>query len=230
MAKRIITFFLIYIAFLISLSFINPVSAQSDSTPTPSYTVGLGAPVTSGEPAPSNFADYTNRIYQFAVVIGISLAVLMIIFGGYKYMGSSGDPQSIAEAKEILVGAVVGLVLILLTRLILATIDPQLLKFPRSAPSFSTAPAANNNPGGGTSTDLDTQAKNLCQNEKAKNRTDWANGPCLTPNLNSSGYAVDIVHNPKQDIDKDSANTCGASTRIFEFDLDCNQVRQDITW
>jgi hypothetical protein len=142
MAKRIITFFLIYIAFLVSLSFINPVSAQifsSSSTPTPSYTVGLGAPVTSGEAAPSNFADYTNRIYQFAVVIGISLAVLMIIFGGYKYMASSGDPQSIAEAKEILIGAVVGLVLILLTRLILATIDPRILQFPRTAPTFTSA-------------------------------------------------------------------------------------------
>ena len=139
MAKRIITFFLIYIVFLISLSFINSASAQSDSTPTPSYTVGLGAPVTSGEAAPSNFADYTSRIYQFAVVIGISLAVLMIIFGGYKYMASSGDPQSIAEAKEILIGAVVGLVLILLTRLILATIDPRLLQFPRTAPTFTSA-------------------------------------------------------------------------------------------
>ncbi|MCX6811226.1 MAG: pilin [Candidatus Berkelbacteria bacterium] len=144
MAKRIITFFLIYIALLISLSFINSASAQiidSSSAPTPSYTVGLGAPVTGGETAPANFADYTNRIYQYAVVIGISLAVMMIIFGGYKYMASSGDPQSIDEAKEILIGAVVGLILILLTRLILATIDPQLLKFPRSAPIFTSTPA-----------------------------------------------------------------------------------------
>jgi hypothetical protein len=138
MAKRIIIFFLIYIVFLIFLSFVGPASAEDSST-TPSYTVGLGAPVTSGEANPSNFSDYTNRIYQFAVVIGISLAVLMIIFGGYKYMASSGDPQSIAEAKEILIGAVVGLVLILLTRLILATIDPQLLKFPTSAPTFTNA-------------------------------------------------------------------------------------------
>ena len=52
-------------------------------------------------------------------------------------MSSAGDPQSLAEAKEILIGAIVGLVLILLTRLILATIDPCLLEFPRSAPNIN---------------------------------------------------------------------------------------------
>jgi hypothetical protein len=141
MAKKIITFFLVLVTLSFLVFLVDSASAQiysNSSTPSPTYTVGLGAPVTSGEAAPSTFADYTNRIYQFAVVIGISLAVLMIIFGGYKYMASSGDPQSIAEAKEILIGAVVGLVLILLTRLILASIDPELLKFPNRAPTFET--------------------------------------------------------------------------------------------
>lgn len=218
MAKKIITFFLISIALLVLLSWINPVSAQGDSTPTPSYAVGLGAPVTSGETNPSTFADYTSRIYQFAVVIGISLAVLMIIFGGYKYMGSSGDPQSVAEAKEILIGAVVGLVLILLTRLILATIDPQLLKFPRSAPSFSTAPA------GDTTSQLEVKAKALCQTEKDKKSSNWNDGPCLTKDLDSSGYAVDIIHNPRSDVDMKSENTCGSDhqmKKLFEYDPNC---------
>lgn len=138
MAKQIITFFLIYIAIIFSLYFIGFTKAQVYSTsPSASISNGvdLGAPI-GGTTTPSNFADYTNRIYQYAVVIGISLAVLMIIFAGYKYMTSSGDPQSLAEAKEILVGAVVGLVLILLTRLILATIDPRLLQFPSRAPDL----------------------------------------------------------------------------------------------
>src|SRR4030042_5386420 len=137
MAKKIIIFFLLYSVVITALFLVFPVQAQNyENAPKDEGGVDLGAPVTSGEATPSSFADYTNRIYQFAVVIGISLAVLMIIFAGYKYMSSAGDPQSMAEAKEILIGAIVGLILILLTRLILATIDPRLLQFPRSAPDL----------------------------------------------------------------------------------------------
>lgn len=140
MIKIISIFFLICFTLVIIFSF-SPASAQViDNAPKDEGGVDLGAPIGETK-TPSSFADYTNRIYQFAVVIGISLAVLMIIFAGYKYMSSSGDPQSLAEAKEILIGAIVGLILILLTRLILASIDPCLLEFPRSAPDIN-APAS----------------------------------------------------------------------------------------
>lgn len=136
MFKKIPIFLLLCFG-LIIVFFVSPASAQViDNAPKDEGGVDLGAPI-GGATTPSSFADYTNRIYQFAVVIGISLAVLMIIFAGYKYMSSSGDPQSMAEAKEILIGAIVGLILILLTRLILASIDPCLLEFPRSAPDIN---------------------------------------------------------------------------------------------
>ncbi|TSC91692.1 MAG: Uncharacterized protein CEN92_210 [Candidatus Berkelbacteria bacterium Licking1014_96] len=144
MLKIIPISLLVCFMFLIIFS-VSPASAQVYSvSPSASGSVGLGAPI-GGETKPSSFADYTNRIYQFAVVIGISLAVLMIIFAGYKYMSSSGDPQSMAEAKEILIGAIVGLILILLTRLILASIDPCLLEFPRSAPDINAPASADKN-------------------------------------------------------------------------------------
>jgi len=146
MAKKIITFFIVYSVVITFLFLVLPAQAQiieDEGAPQQDEAgVRLGAPI-GGTTEPKSFADYTNLVYQFAVVIGISLAVLMIIFSGYKYMSSAGDPQSMAEAKEILIGAIVGLVLILLTRLILATIDPELLKFPRSAPDLNknnTAP------------------------------------------------------------------------------------------
>ncbi|MBU2595823.1 pilin [Patescibacteria group bacterium] len=145
MAKRIITFFIIYCVVITALFLALPTQAQIiDNAPKDEGGVGLGAPIgTTSEP--KSFADYTNLVYQFAVVIGISLAVLMIIFSGYKYMSSAGDPQSLAEAKEILIGAIVGLILILLTRLILASIDPCLLEFPRSAPDINVPASTDKN-------------------------------------------------------------------------------------
>lgn len=134
-------------------------------------------------------------------------------------MSSAGDPQSLAEAKEILIGAIVGLVLILLTRLILATIDPELLKFPRHAPDLGSS-------GTTASSDVDTKASELCKTEKAKNRADWQKGPCLTKNIENSGYAVDIAHDPRQNVDNEAANTCGVSSKFYEYDLNCSLIQK----
>lgn len=226
MVKKFLIISFALIIFLAGFGLVNRASAQIYSTsPSNEGGVNLGAPISSGETTPSSFADYTNKIYQFAVVIGISLAVLMIIFAGYKYMTTAGDPQSLAEAKEVLLGAIVGLVLILLTRLILATIDPRLLSFPQHAPVFSYS--ATPVPGSGTGSDLQNAAQKLCQDEKKnKKSTDWNNGPCLTPNINKSGYAVDIVHTPRQSIDDNAANTCGVTAKFYEFDLNCGFVKK----
>lgn len=230
MVKKILIISFAGIIFLAGFGLVKGVSAQIlSASPSNEGGVNLGAPISSGNVTPSSFADYTNKIYQFAVVIGISLAVLMIIFAGYKYMTTAGDPQSLAEAKEVLLGAIVGLVLILLTRLILATIDPRLLTFPQHAPvfSYSAAPV----PGSGTdTTDLDTQAKNLCQTEKAKNSSNWKKGSCLTPNLSSSGYAVAVSSDPSKKVDNYTPNNCKVTQKFYEFDWNCSLIRKvDIT-
>jgi len=136
MIKKGKTTFLLLFSMLIILIFLFGGVALAQENNESGETEGgveLGAPI-GGEDEPSNFADYVNTIYDFAVVAGTSLAVLVIIFAGYKYMASSGDPQSTAEAKELLVGAIVGLVLILLTRLILVSIDPRILEIPSRNP------------------------------------------------------------------------------------------------
>ena len=83
-----------------------------------------------------SLGEYIPVIYNFFVVLGVSLAILVIIFAGYKYMMSSGDPQSLEESKELLVGAIVGLILIFLTRLILGSIDARLLQFNTGPPEI----------------------------------------------------------------------------------------------
>lgn len=225
MAKKITIFFFAYVVLLFFLFAVSPISAQIlTASPTNQGGVDLGAPI-GGTTTPSSFADYVNRIYQFAVVIGISLAVLMIIFAGYKYMSSAGDPQSLAEAKEVLVGAIVGLVLILLTRLILASIDPRLLQFPNRAPELANSSAAINPGVGSKGDDIEKQTIDLCKREKAKNRSDWQKGPCLTKSLGSTGFAVDLMHNPPEDADNIIDNTCGIGAKIKKMiilDLDCN--------
>lgn len=52
-----------------------------------------------------------------SVVIGI-IAVIMLMIGGIKYITSSGDPGNIASAKNSILFAVVGLIVVALAQII----------------------------------------------------------------------------------------------------------------
>ncbi len=53
-----------------------------------------------------------------AVLTGIA-AVIVIIISGFRYITSGGDTQKIASAKGALIGAIVGLVIIVLAQTII---------------------------------------------------------------------------------------------------------------
>lgn len=71
-------------------------------------------------------------LYYFIVIISGFAAFLMLVWGGFQWMTSVGNPTKISEAKDRLISAVLGLVLILASWLILNTINPELtlLKMP----------------------------------------------------------------------------------------------------
>jgi hypothetical protein len=62
---------------------------------------------------------YLRSFYYWAVGVAILASVIMIIYAGYKYTMSQGDPSDINDAKEIIVSTLVGLALLLLSFTIL---------------------------------------------------------------------------------------------------------------
>ncbi len=65
------------------------------------------------------YKTYIQAIYNYSIQLGSLLAVLMIIYAGYRYLTSRGDSSAISEAKDIFAGALLGLAVLLLIRLIL---------------------------------------------------------------------------------------------------------------
>lgn len=59
----------------------------------------------------------TSIINIFSVVVGI-IAVIMIIFGGFRYITSGGDSGNISSAKQTIIYAVVGLIIVALAQVI----------------------------------------------------------------------------------------------------------------
>jgi hypothetical protein len=53
----------------------------------------------------------------FSVIVGV-VAVIMIIFGGFRYITSGGDSNNISGAKNTIIYAVIGLVVVALAQFI----------------------------------------------------------------------------------------------------------------
>lgn len=77
---------------------------------------------TSGSPG-----SYVANFYQFALLIGGILAFGVVIYGGILYMTSVGNPSGQSDAKEWLLAALWGFLLLVGAYLILNIINPQLL-------------------------------------------------------------------------------------------------------
>jgi len=59
----------------------------------------------------------TNIVNIFSIVVGI-IAVIMIIVGGFKYITSSGDSGNVTSAKNTIMYAIIGLIIVALAQII----------------------------------------------------------------------------------------------------------------
>ena len=125
--------------------FTLPLSAQQPATPTPPpanaepiITPQLSArppglqfdAVTrsGGQLRNSQLAQYIATMYRYGVGIVAIAAIIMTVYGGFRYLiGSSmGD---IAAGKKIIQDAIAGMLLVLGAYLILQTVNPAVLGF-----------------------------------------------------------------------------------------------------
>lgn len=101
-------------------------AAAADYVPGPDSGYDLEQPF-AGEDNVKNVGEYIQLVYRFALgIVGI-IAVVLIMFGGLRWMAAAGNESIITEAKEIVTSAVTGLVIALLSYVILAFINPQTL-------------------------------------------------------------------------------------------------------
>lgn len=56
-------------------------------------------------------------INVFSIIVGV-VAVIMIIFGGFRYITSGGKQESISSAKNTILYAIIGLIIVALAQII----------------------------------------------------------------------------------------------------------------
>ena len=85
---------------------------QYTSGSSSNFVCGQGGSITSG------ISSLAVRVVNlFSIIVGI-VSVIMIIYAGFRYVTSGGESNSISSAKNTLIYAIIGLVVVVLSQLI----------------------------------------------------------------------------------------------------------------
>jgi heme/copper-type cytochrome/quinol oxidase subunit 2 len=76
----------------------------------------------------NSFFTYLEALYNFAISISGVLAIFMIAFGAFIYIvTSAGNSSKMADAKDMIYNAIIGLIIVLVAWLILFVVNPDLV-------------------------------------------------------------------------------------------------------
>ncbi|MFA5169456.1 MAG: pilin [Candidatus Paceibacterota bacterium] len=75
-----------------------------------------------------NFAELIIYLFNLGVAMGAVLAFIAIAYNGIKLLNSTGNPPSVSEAKKNIINSLLGLAVLLVSYLLLTTINPDIVK------------------------------------------------------------------------------------------------------
>lgn len=81
-------------------------------------------------PINTNPSDFVRKLLAIILSLSGGIALLLIIFSGYKLMTSQGNPEKLQGARETLTSAIVGLLLIIFSLVIIELIGVDILHIP----------------------------------------------------------------------------------------------------
>ncbi|MDD5031554.1 MAG: pilin [Patescibacteria group bacterium] len=110
--RKLFYYFIILLFFCFLVFSVNVCWAQSEIIPD-------GGKKATGNYELNDFVLLLVNVSQWILGIVGSLALLMFIYGGLMFIISSGSSEKVTQAKEIIVGAVIGLVVVFTSYMII---------------------------------------------------------------------------------------------------------------
>ncbi len=91
-------------------------------------SIAVGTPNSSGIMSSDLLAKYIQALYKYGLAIGGILAAIVLMGGGVLWLVSAGNDSKVTQAKELISGSVIGLIILFSSWLLLDTINPNLTK------------------------------------------------------------------------------------------------------
>ena len=113
------------LASLFAMPVLVPATVAAEDTLSPKINCGANLQINPDQDCPTDeggATDTVNRIVKlviniFSLIVGV-ISVIMIIIGGLKYITSGGDSANVTGAKNTILYAVIGLVVVALAQII----------------------------------------------------------------------------------------------------------------
>jgi len=122
--RKIKLFFLLLLLFLLGACFVFT-QAKELEIEYPGLPSGVEVPTTTE----TAFPVYVRYIFNLAIMIAGVVAFGALVFGGIRYLTSSGSPSTKQDASGQIAAGFFSLIILLSSYLILFTIDPKLVIF-----------------------------------------------------------------------------------------------------
>jgi hypothetical protein len=92
------------------------------------FTLSLDGDCEPTETGTSRIQEIIELVVNiFSIIVGI-VAVIMIIYGGFKYITSGGDSGNITTAKNTIIYAIIGLVIVALAQFLVQFVLNQVIE------------------------------------------------------------------------------------------------------
>lgn len=103
---------------------------------------------------------YIMAIYNYGLALAGILATIVLMFGGFNWIISGGDPAKITQAKELIGGSIAGLAILMVAWVILNTINPNLINLkPIETPAVARVGISECSPYTGWSNKIEGETK-----------------------------------------------------------------------
>lgn len=83
---------------------------------------------------------YVTYVYYFTAAFVGLLAFIILVFAGFKYLTSAGDPEVKSSAKKMIFAAFLGIIILSFTPLILKSLRKEFLFMPEETPAQISEP------------------------------------------------------------------------------------------
>lgn len=108
--SEILTIFLVILLFLII-----PLLILAADSSCPSGKICIPNPLKA-----ETFEELLNNILNFIAILALALAPLLIVVAGFYFLTAAGEPARIDTAKKIILYTLIGLVIVLLSKGLIA--------------------------------------------------------------------------------------------------------------
>ena len=74
----------------------------------------------------SDTQSFVQLIINISIPLGITCAVMLLIYAGYMMITSQGNPEKLQESREVITNAIIGFVIVILSVTLLYLIQDSL--------------------------------------------------------------------------------------------------------